>query len=88
MGRIKDLDAAMHELPDSEKAKQEALNETRNMRAFVLGFESGEASERERIIQLLSNKGMELEKDVSWDDDASHIRYMFMLDILKLVRGY
>lgn len=88
MGRIKDLDAAMHELPDSEKAKQEALNETRNMRAFVLGFESGEASERERIIQLLSNKGMDLEKDVSWDDDASHIRYMFMLDILKLVRGY
>jgi hypothetical protein len=44
--------------------------------------------ERERIIQLLSNKGLELEKDVSWDDDASHIRYMFMLDILKLVRGY
>ena len=86
MGRIKDLDAAMHELPDSEKEK--ALNETKNMRAFVLGFESGEASERERIIQLLSNKGMELEKDVSWDDDASHIRYMFMLDILKLVRGY
>lgn len=54
MGRIKDLDAAMHELPDSEKAKQEALNETRNMRAFVLGFESGEASERERIIKILN----------------------------------
>ena len=86
MGRIKDIDAEMHELPDSEKEK--ALNETKNMRAFVLGFESGEASERERIIQLLSNKGMELEKDVSWDDDASHIRYTFMLDILKLVRGY
>lgn len=86
MGRIKDIDAEMHELPDSEKEK--ALNETKNMRAFVLGFESGEASEKERIIQLLSNKGMELEKDVSWDDDASHIRYTFMLDILKLVRGY
>ena len=51
-------------------------------------YEKGIQVERERIIQLLSNKGMELEKDVSWDDDASHIRYTFMLDILKLVRGY
>ena len=51
-------------------------------------YEKGVQAERERIIQLLSNKGMDLEKDVSWDDDASHIRYMFMLDILKLVRGY
>ena len=67
MGRLKDIDAEMHELPDYEKGIQ---------------------VERERIIQLLSNKGMDLEKDVSWDDDASHIRYMFMLDILKLVRGY
>ena len=67
MGRIADLDAELHELPDYEKGIQ---------------------VERERIIQLLSNKGMELEKDVSWDDDASHIRYTFMLDILKLVRGY
>ena len=67
MGRLADIDAELHELPDYEKGIQ---------------------AERERIIQLLSNKGMELEKDVSWDDDASHIRYMFMLDILKLVRGY
>jgi hypothetical protein len=67
MGRLKDIDAELHELPDYEK---------------------GIRAERERIIQLLSNKGMELEKDVSWDDEASHIRYMFMLDILKLVRGY
>ena len=67
MGRLKDIDVELHELPDYEKGIQ---------------------AERERIIQLLSNKGMELEKDVSWDDDASHIRYMFMLDILKLVRGY
>lgn len=51
-------------------------------------YEKGIQVERERIIQLLSNKGMELEKDVSWDDDASDIRYMLMLDILKLVRGY
>ena len=54
MGRIADLDAEMHELPDSEKEKQEALNETKNMRAFVLGFESGEASEKERIIKILN----------------------------------
>ena len=88
MGRLADLDAELHELPDSEKAKQEALETLHNRRAFVVGFEAGEASEKERIIKLLSNKGMDLEKDVSWDDDASHIRYMFMLDILELVRGY
>jgi hypothetical protein len=29
-----------------------------------------------------------LEKDVSWDDEASHIRYVFMMDILELLRGY
>lgn len=67
MGRLADIDADLHELPDYEKGIQ---------------------AERERIIQLLSNKGMDLEKDVSWDDDASHIRYMFMLDIIELVRGY
>jgi len=88
MGRIKDIDAEMHELPDSEKDAQETLDKTKNMRAYVLGFEIGQEAERERIIQLLSNKGMELEKDVSWDDDASHIRYMFMLEILEFVRGY
>jgi hypothetical protein len=67
MGRLKDLDAEMHELPD---------------------FEKGVQFERERILTLLSNKGLELEKDVSWDDEASHIRYVFMIDILELLRGY
>ena len=52
MGRLADLDAEMHELPDSEKEK--ALNETKNMRAYVLGFESGEAAEQERIIKILN----------------------------------
>jgi hypothetical protein len=79
MGRLADLDAEMHELPDSEKDK---------MRAYVLGFEAGEAAEKERILNILSNKGLELEKDVSWDDEASHIRYVFMMDILELLRGY
>ena len=67
MGRVKDLDAEMHELPD---------------------FEKGVQFERERILNILSNKGLELEKDVSWDDEASHIRYVFMIDILELLRGY
>jgi hypothetical protein len=67
MGRIKDIDAEMHELPD---------------------FEKGVQFERERILNILSNKGLELEKDVSWDDEASHIRYVFMIDILELLRGY
>jgi len=67
MGRLKDIDAEMHELPD---------------------FEKGIQFERERILNILSNKGLELEKDVSWDDEASHIRYVFMIDILELLRGY
>jgi len=67
MGRLKDLDVEMHELPD---------------------FEKGIQFERERILNILSNKGLELEKDVSWDDEASHIRYVFMIDILELLRGY
>jgi hypothetical protein len=67
MGRLKDIDAEMHELSD---------------------FEKGIQFERERILNILSNKGLELEKDVSWDDEASHIRYVFMIDILELLRGY
>ena len=67
MGRIKDIDVELHELPDYEKGVQ---------------------AERERILNILSNKGLELEKDVSWDDEASHIRYVFMIDILELLRGY
>ena len=67
MGRLKDIDAELHELPD---------------------FEKGVQFERERILTILSNKGLELEKDVSWDDEASHIRYVFMIDILELLRGY
>jgi hypothetical protein len=67
MGRLKDIDAEMRELPD---------------------FEKGVQFERERILNILSNKGLELEKDVSWDDEASHIRYVFMIDILELLRGY
>ena len=84
MGRLKDIDAEMHELPDSEKE----IQETKNMRAYVLGFEAGEEAEKQRILNILSNKGLELEKDVSWDDEASHIRYVFMIDILELLRGY
>jgi hypothetical protein len=67
MGRLAEIDAEMHELPD---------------------FEKGIQFERERILNILSNKGLELEKDVSWDDEASHIRYVFMIDILELLRGY
>jgi hypothetical protein len=84
MGRLAEIDAEMHELPDSEKE----IQETKNMRAYVLGFEAGEEAEKQRILNILSNKGLELEKDVSWDDEASHIRYVFMIDILELLRGY
>jgi hypothetical protein len=49
-------------------------------------YKEGAEDERKRILDVLCNKGLELEKDVSWDDEASDIRYMFMLDIIKLVR--
>jgi len=51
-------------------------------------YRTGVKEERERILNILSNKGLELEKDVSWDDEASHTRYVFMMDILELLRGY
>jgi hypothetical protein len=49
MGRLADLDAEMRELPDSEKE----IQETKNMRAFVLGFELGQGAERDRIVKVL-----------------------------------
>jgi hypothetical protein len=49
-------------------------------------YNEGAEDERKRILDVLCNKGMELEKDVSWDDEASHIRYVFMCDIIRLVR--
>lgn len=54
MGRLADLDADLHELPDIEKARQEALETLQNRRAFVLGFEAGEAAEQERIVKVLN----------------------------------
>jgi hypothetical protein len=55
MGRLADLDAEMHELPDSVKEAQEALDSSKNMRAYVLGFEIGQEAERDRIIKLLQD---------------------------------
>ena len=43
--------------------------------------------ERERILNILYNKGLELEKDVSLDDEASRTRYLFMLDIIEIVKN-
>ena len=56
MGRLADIDAEMHELPDSVKEAQETLDSTKNMRAYVLGFELGQEAERERIIKLLEEE--------------------------------
>jgi len=66
MGRLAEIDAELHELPDYEK---------------------GIRSERERILNILYNKGLELEKDVSLDDEASRTRYLFMLDIIEIVKN-
>jgi hypothetical protein len=66
MGRLAEIDAELHELPDYEK---------------------GIRAERERILNILYNKGLELEKDVSWDDEASRTRYLFMLDIIEIVKN-
>jgi len=66
MGRLAEIDAELHELPDYEK---------------------GIRAERERILNILYNKGLELEKDVSLDDEASRTRYLFMLDIIEIVKN-
>ena len=54
MGRLADLDAEMRELPDSVKEAQETLDKTKNMRAYVLGFELGQEAERDHIVKLLN----------------------------------
>jgi hypothetical protein len=54
MGRLADLDAEMHELPDSEKDK---------MRAYVLGFELGQEAERDRIVKVLGRVADDYLKD-------------------------
>jgi hypothetical protein len=54
MGRLADLDAEMHELPDSEKDK---------MRAYVLGFELGQEAERDRIFKVLGRVADDYLKD-------------------------
>jgi len=50
-------------------------------------FDKGVRAERERILNILYNKGLELEKDVSLDDEASRTRYLFMLDIIEIVKN-
>jgi hypothetical protein len=59
MGRIKDIDAEMHELPDSEKE----IQETKNMRAYVLGFELGQEAERDHIVKVLKRVADDYSKD-------------------------
>jgi NAD(P)H-hydrate repair Nnr-like enzyme with NAD(P)H-hydrate dehydratase domain len=63
MGRLADLDAEMHELPDSIKEAQEQLDSTKNMRAFVIGFDIGQEAERERVVKLLNRIADEYLKD-------------------------
>jgi hypothetical protein len=50
-------------------------------------YRTGVKEERERILNILYNKGLELEKDVSLDDEASRTRYLFMLDIIEIVKN-
>jgi len=59
MGRLADLDAEMHELPDSEKE----IQETKNMRAYVLGFELGQEAERDHIVKVLGRVADDYLKD-------------------------
>jgi len=59
MGRLKDIDAEMHELPDSEKE----IQETKNMRAYVLGFELGQEAERDHIVKVLKRVADDYLKD-------------------------
>jgi len=59
MGRLKDIDAEMHELPDSEKE----IQETKNMRAYVLGFELGQEAERDHIVKVLGRVADDYLKD-------------------------
>jgi hypothetical protein len=63
MGRLADLDAEMHELPDSVKEAQETLDKTKNMRAYVIGFELGQEAERDHIVKVLGRVADDYLKD-------------------------
>jgi hypothetical protein len=63
MGRLADLDAEMRELPDSVKEAQEQLDKTKNMRAYVIGFELGQEAERDRIVKVLGRVADDYLKD-------------------------
>jgi hypothetical protein len=59
MGRLADIDAEMHELPDSVKE----IQEIKNMRAYVLGFELGQEAERDHIVKVLGRVADDYLKD-------------------------
>lgn len=55
MGRMADLDAELHELPDEAKDFMQGFMQGRD-EGIIIGQAEGEIMERERIIALLENQ--------------------------------
>ena len=55
MGRMADLDAELHELPDEAKDFMQGFMRGRD-EGIIIGQAEGEIMERERIIALLENQ--------------------------------
>ena len=58
MGRMADLDAELHELPDNAKEYMQGFYRGRD-EGLLIGQAEGEVMERERIISLIVNSWTE-----------------------------
>jgi len=58
MGRMSDLDAELHELPDEAKDFMEGFMRGRD-EGLTIGQAEGEVTERERIISIIVNSWTE-----------------------------
>ena len=58
MGRMADLDAELHELPDNAKEYMQGFYRGRD-EGLIIGQEEGAVVERERIISLIVNSWTE-----------------------------
>lgn len=55
MGRMADLDAELHEIPDNAKDFQQGFERGR-AEGLIIGQEEGAMMERERVIRLLKSE--------------------------------
>ena len=86
MGRMADLDAELHELPDEAKDFMQGFYRGR-AEGLAMGQEEGAIMERERIISLLQERGLKLGKEVMYGDGWAYGRHEEIVFVTKLIEG-